>query len=109
MFEGLALLINVLILVAGLLILNKSSNWTITNSVKIAEITGFGKTTVGFILVALLYYVFSVKRETQLERRRGSALHVFPLSRSQFRRPQSIDGKQTKNREYDKQEFRRDS
>lgn len=41
-----ALLINVLILVAGLLILNKASNRTITNSVKIAEITGFGKTTV---------------------------------------------------------------
>ena len=56
MFEGLALLINVLILVAGLLILNKASNWTITNSVKIAEITGFGKTTVGVILVAFLYY-----------------------------------------------------
>lgn len=55
MLEGLELLINALIPLAGLLILNKASNWTITNSVKIAEITGFGKTTVGVILVAFLY------------------------------------------------------
>jgi hypothetical protein len=54
--EGLELLINALIPLAGLLILNKASNGTITNSVKIAEITGFGKTTVGVILVAFLYY-----------------------------------------------------
>lgn len=50
MFEG--LLINALILLAALLVLNKASDWTITNSVKVADITGFGKTTVGFILVA---------------------------------------------------------
>ncbi|MDH5623435.1 MAG: hypothetical protein OEY39_03100 [Candidatus Bathyarchaeota archaeon] len=50
MFEG--LLINALILLAALLVLDKASDWTITNSVKVADITGFGKTTVGFILVA---------------------------------------------------------
>lgn len=52
MLEGLELLINALILLAGLLILGKASDWTITNSVKVAEITGFRRTTVGFILVA---------------------------------------------------------
>ncbi|MEM3622923.1 MAG: sodium:calcium antiporter [Candidatus Bathyarchaeia archaeon] len=50
MFEG--MLINALILLASLLILDKASDWTITNSVRVADITGFGKTTVGFILVA---------------------------------------------------------
>ncbi len=50
LFEG--MLINVLVLTAALLVLNKASDWTITNSVKIAEIPGIGKTTVGFILVA---------------------------------------------------------
>jgi len=50
LFEG--LLINALILLAALLVLDKASDWTITNSVKVADITGFGKTTVGFILVA---------------------------------------------------------
>jgi cation:H+ antiporter len=52
LFEELGLLGNVAILLASLLILNKASDWTITNSVKVADITGFGKTTVGFILVA---------------------------------------------------------
>jgi len=45
-------LINALILLVSLLVLDKASDWTITNSVKVADITGFGKTTVGFILVA---------------------------------------------------------
>jgi len=45
-------LINALILLASLIVLNKASDLTITNSVKVADITGFGKTTVGFILVA---------------------------------------------------------
>ncbi|MEM3626689.1 MAG: sodium:calcium antiporter [Candidatus Bathyarchaeia archaeon] len=52
MFEEFGLLGNVAILLASLLILNKASDWTITNSVKVADITGFGKTTIGFILVA---------------------------------------------------------
>ncbi|MGC9094226.1 MAG: sodium:calcium antiporter [Candidatus Bathyarchaeia archaeon] len=46
------LLINVLILIVALVVLNKSSDLTIKNSVKVADITGIGKTTVGFILVA---------------------------------------------------------
>jgi cation:H+ antiporter len=46
------MLINVLILLGALAVLAKASDWTITNSVKVADITGFGKTTVGFILVA---------------------------------------------------------
>lgn len=50
MFEG--ILVNALILVASLIVLNKASHLTITNSVKVADITGFGKTTIGFILVA---------------------------------------------------------
>ncbi|MBX5327371.1 MAG: sodium:calcium antiporter [Candidatus Bathyarchaeia archaeon] len=50
MFEG--ILVNVIILLASLLILDKASHLTITNSVKVADITGFGKTTIGFILVA---------------------------------------------------------
>ena len=50
MFEG--LLVNALILLAALLVLNKASDWTITNSVKVADVIGFGKTTVGFILIA---------------------------------------------------------
>ena len=52
MFEELGLLGNALILLASLVVLDKASDWAITNSVKIADITGFGKTTIGFILVA---------------------------------------------------------
>jgi cation:H+ antiporter len=51
-FEGLGILGNALILIASLLVLGKASDLTINNSVKVANITGFGKTTVGFILVA---------------------------------------------------------
>jgi len=52
MFEEWGPLGNLLILLASFLVLNKASDWTITNSVKVAYITGLGKTTVGFILVA---------------------------------------------------------
>jgi cation:H+ antiporter len=52
LFEEWGLLGNAAILVASLLALYKASDWTITNSVKVADVTGFGKTTVGFILVA---------------------------------------------------------
>lgn len=52
MFEELGLPGNVLILIVSLFALSKASDWTIVNSVKVADITGFGKTTVGFILVA---------------------------------------------------------
>jgi cation:H+ antiporter len=60
-------LINALILVGSLVFLGKASDLTITNSVKVADASGFGKTTVGFILVAfstslpeLLVAVFAV-------------------------------------------------
>jgi len=52
LFEELGLVGNALILLASLVVLDKASDWSITNSVKIADITGFGKTTIGFILVA---------------------------------------------------------
>jgi len=46
------LLLNVLILIVSLVVLNESSDLTIKNSVRVADITGMGKTTVGFMLVA---------------------------------------------------------
>lgn len=52
MFEEWGLLGNVLVLLVSLVILDQASDWTIVNSVKVADITGFGKTTIGFILVA---------------------------------------------------------
>lgn len=50
MFEG--ILVNVGVLVAALLLLDKFSHWTIVNSERIANITGFGLTAVGFLLVS---------------------------------------------------------
>ncbi len=44
---------NIGVLAVSLLLLSKFSHWTIINSERIAEITGFGKTAVGFILIAL--------------------------------------------------------
>ena len=52
MFEEWGMLGNALVLLASLAILDRASDWAITNSVKVADITGFGKTTIGFILVA---------------------------------------------------------
>ncbi len=52
MFEYLGPLGNAVILLVALVALDKASDWTITNSVRVADITGFGKTTIGFILVA---------------------------------------------------------
>jgi len=51
--ESLGLVGNAIILLAGMLVLDKSSDITIDNSVKISEITGLGKTTIGFLLIAL--------------------------------------------------------
>jgi cation:H+ antiporter len=45
------MILNVVVLIVSLVVLNKASDWTISNSMRVAEITGFGKTTVGFILV----------------------------------------------------------
>jgi len=42
---------NVLLLFVSLVVLDKASHITITNAVRVAGITGFGKTTVGFVLV----------------------------------------------------------
>jgi len=53
MFEETGLLGNVAVLIASLLGLNKASDITIDNSVKVAGITGLAKTIVGFMLVAL--------------------------------------------------------
>ena len=52
MFEELGLLGNALILIAALVALSKASDLTITHSINVASVTGLGKTTVGFILVA---------------------------------------------------------
>jgi cation:H+ antiporter len=61
---------NVLILFGSLAVLAKVSDIAINNSVKVADITGFGKTTIGFILVAfstslpeLLVSVFAAIRQ----------------------------------------------
>jgi cation:H+ antiporter len=51
-FEEAGLPGNVALLFVSLLTLSKSSDLTIDNSVKVADITGLGKTTIGFLLVA---------------------------------------------------------
>ncbi|MEM3403352.1 MAG: sodium:calcium antiporter [Nitrososphaeria archaeon] len=43
---------NILVLIVSLLVLSKSSHIVITNAVKVSTATGFGKTTIGFLLVA---------------------------------------------------------
>ena len=53
MIEFYGLVGNLVILFVALLVLYKASDLTIHNSVKVAEISGFGKTTVGFVLIAL--------------------------------------------------------
>ncbi|MEM1985735.1 MAG: sodium:calcium antiporter [Nitrososphaeria archaeon] len=61
------LIVNFLILVVCFLILGKSSETAISYAVKLADITGFGKTTIGFMVVAfatslpeLLIAIFAV-------------------------------------------------
>ncbi|MEM1550647.1 MAG: sodium:calcium antiporter [Candidatus Bathyarchaeia archaeon] len=51
-FESLGLVGNAIILLLGILVLDKFSDITIDNSVKVAEITGVGKMTIGFLLIA---------------------------------------------------------
>jgi cation:H+ antiporter len=67
MLEQLGLIGNAIILVAALIALDRASDLTITHSVNVASVTGYGKTTIGFILVAfstslpeLLVAVFAV-------------------------------------------------
>jgi len=50
-FEELGLIGNALILLASIFVVVIASDVTINNAVKVSNITGFGKTTVGFILV----------------------------------------------------------
>ena len=50
-FEGLGLIGNSLILLASIITVIIASEITINNSVKVSNMIGFGKTTVGFILV----------------------------------------------------------
>lgn len=52
MFEQLGVIGNIAVLVTSLLVLIKSSNLAISNSVNLASVTGLGKTKVGFLLVA---------------------------------------------------------
>jgi cation:H+ antiporter len=65
--EGLGLPVNIIVLIVALAALSKASDLTITHSINVASVTGLGKTTVGFILVAfstslpeLFVAVFSV-------------------------------------------------
>ncbi len=52
MLEQFGLIGNIAALILSLVILIKASSWAITNTVKLAAITGLGKTKIGFILVA---------------------------------------------------------
>lgn len=52
MFEEIGLIANVIILLASVIILDRTSDLMITNVVTIADMTGFGRTATGFILVA---------------------------------------------------------
>jgi Ca2+/Na+ antiporter len=50
-FEGLGLIGNSLILLVSIIVVIVASEVTINNSVKVSNMFGFGKTTVGFILL----------------------------------------------------------
>jgi cation:H+ antiporter len=50
---ALGTVLNAVILIVSLILLDKFSHWTIINSERIADITGFGNTAVGFLLVSL--------------------------------------------------------
>jgi cation:H+ antiporter len=53
MLEWLGFPGKIIILIVALLVLYKASDITIFHSIKVADITGLGKTTVGFVLIAL--------------------------------------------------------
>jgi len=46
------ILLALFLLIVFLVVLNQSSHLTITNAIKVSDITGLGKTTVGFLLLA---------------------------------------------------------
>jgi len=52
LLEQFGVIENIVILILSLVSLIKASSWAITNTVKLAAITGLGKTKMGFILVA---------------------------------------------------------
>lgn len=45
-------LVNALILITSLIVLDRATNVIVNSSIKISEIAGYGKTTVGFIVIA---------------------------------------------------------
>ncbi len=49
---GLEIIISAIILLISLIVLDKASHTTITNAIKVSEITGFRKTIIGFTLIA---------------------------------------------------------
>jgi len=97
--EVLGLWGNLLVLFGALVVLAKASDVAINNSVRVADITGFGRTTIGFILVAfstslpeLLVSIFAAVRQESvgvararakmkqtLQPRENSALHKLNL------------------------------
>ncbi|MEM1556919.1 MAG: sodium:calcium antiporter [Candidatus Bathyarchaeia archaeon] len=52
-FDRIGIFGNIMVLLLGMLVLDRSSDIAVDNSVKVAEITGLGKMTIGFLLVAL--------------------------------------------------------
>ncbi len=52
MLEGLGLVGNAVVLTVSLLVLSRASDLTIRNSIRVSEVTGLGRTTIGFVLVA---------------------------------------------------------
>lgn len=52
LLEGLGLIGNTIVLVIALSLIGKFSNIAVDNAVKLSEVTGIGKTTIGFLLIA---------------------------------------------------------
>ena len=52
LLEEIGFLGNIAVLIGSLLVLDRVSDLTITNAAKIADLTGYGRTTMGFIFVA---------------------------------------------------------
>jgi cation:H+ antiporter len=81
LLEEFGLLGNALVLLGSLVVLDRAIDLTITNVVRVANITGYGKTTIGFILVAfctslpaLSVSVFSAMEEENIGVAIGNAL-----------------------------------
>ncbi len=81
LFEELGLISNIIILIVSFLVLDQASDLVIINSVKISDIAGYGRATIGFILLsfltslsALFVSVFSVAIEENIGMAVGNAL-----------------------------------